>query len=165
MKSLKQVEHAFLEVIHIFSDQKGCSTTIDFLVMHQTIVDLISHFSAVLQTWEFWIFFTDKKGDWNIFLNWLERDLPSLKISWEVSVSILLESTLLQVLSEVEQRTQRTAAWVMAHVDNMTITIIIGCMMFDIRFQYGAHEGKHIAELDWASVDTPRGPEDFSLIE
>ena len=63
-------------------------------------------------------------------------------------MSILLESTLLQVLSEMEDRAKWTTVRVVAHVDHMTVSIVIGRVFLNKGIQHGTHKGKHIAELD-----------------
>ena len=47
-------------------------------------------------------------------------------------------------------------------IDCMTVAIVIGCIMLDISLENGAHERKHIAELNRASVHAPGRPKDFS---
>ena len=77
-------------------------------------------------------------------------------------MSILLKSALLGDLSEMEQRSEWSAARIMILIDCMTVAIVIGCIMLDISLKNGAHEGKHIAELNRASVHAPSRPKDFS---
>ena len=50
VKSLQQVDYAFLEVVHVLADQKSCPPSVHFLIMHQTILYIVSHLSAVFQS-------------------------------------------------------------------------------------------------------------------